>query len=327
MPRIGLVIALALMIAGSLVPTAGATFPGRNGPIAYRPVDPETGLGTPLLRARPDGTQVTRLTRLPGFFSDWRADGKRIAFDFFEPSGDEQIATMTAAGRDLRVLTSGPGIHEVPSWSPNGRRLVFGFSPEADPGTPGFETRLWTMRADGSKAKPLPMDEPGFDSTPRYSPNGRWIVFGRLHIMSDGYESALFIVRAKGGKVKQLTRWGEIDENPTWSPDSRRIVFAVGPEGSIEAISPSGSGRHVILPALEGRGGHKPWFSPDGKRMLFVCENWGTLPEPPPDFNDDICVMDADGTDIVNLTNTTERFENWPSWGPAPRHHDDDDDD
>ncbi len=37
----------------------------------------------------------------------------------------------------------------------------------------------------------------------RYSPNGRWIVFGRLHITSDGYESALFIVRAKGGKVKQ----------------------------------------------------------------------------------------------------------------------------
>lgn len=35
------------------------------------------------------------------------------------------------------------------------------------------------------------------------SPNGRWIVFGRLHITSDGYESALFIVRAKGGKVKQ----------------------------------------------------------------------------------------------------------------------------
>jgi peptide/nickel transport system substrate-binding protein len=100
---------------------------------------------------------------------------------------------------------------------------------DPDPNAPGFETRLWTMRADGSKAKPLPLDQPGFDNTPRYSPNGRWIVFARLHIMSDGYESALFIVRAKGGKVKQLTPWGEIDENPTWSPDSRRIIFAVGP--------------------------------------------------------------------------------------------------
>jgi dipeptidyl aminopeptidase/acylaminoacyl peptidase len=326
MRRAGLVIAIALVITGCLAPTAGATFPGRNGPIAYRPVDPETGLGTPLLQAQPDGTQVTLLTDLPGFFSDWRADGKRIAFDFFEPSGDEQIATMTADGRDLRVLTSGPGIHEVPSWSPNGRRIAFDFSPEADPSTPGFETRLWTMRADGSKPKPLPMDEPGFDVEPKYSPNGRWIAFARLRITSSGDEAAIFIVRANGGRVQQLTPWGAFVEHPTWSPDSRWITFNT-PEGTIEAIRADGSERRTILQAVEGFGGHKPWFSPNGKRMLFVCENWGTLPEPPPDFNDDICVMDADGTDIVNLTNTTETFENWPSWGAAPRDHEDDDDD
>jgi TolB protein len=318
-----LIIALSLIITVAGAPSAGATFPGSNGPIAFRPVDFETGLGGPLFRARPDGSQVRQLTDLPGFFSDWSADGRRIAFDFFEPDGDEQIATMTAAGRDLRVITSGRGIHEVPSWSPNGRRIVFGFSPEPDPNAPGFETRLWTMRADGSKAKPLPMDQPGFDGTPRYSPNGRWIVFGRLHVTSDGYESALFIVRAKGGKVKQLTPWGEIDENPTWSPDSRRIIFAVGPDGSIEAISPNGRGRHVILPALEGRGGHKPWFSPDGTRILFMCENQGSLPEPPADYNEDLCVMDADGSNVVNLTNSPETLENWPSWGPAPRRHHD----
>ena len=262
---------------------------------------------------------VTRAsTEQQGFFSDWRADGRRIAYDFFDADGDEQIATSRPDGSDLRVITSGGGIHEVPSWSPDGDRIVFGFSPEPDPDAPGFETRLWTMRADGSKAKPLPMDQPGFDGTARYSPDGRWIVFARLHITSDGYESALFIVRAKGGKVKQLTSWGEIDENPTWSPDSRRIIFTVGPDGSIEAISPNGRGRHVILPALEGRGGHKPWFSPDGTRILFMCENQGTLAETPEDYNEDLCVMDVDGSDIINITNTPDVLENWPSWGPAP---------
>ncbi len=326
MRRMLVLLALAVIIAGSSAPTAGATFPGRNGPIAYRPVDPETGLGNPLIRAHPDGTRVTQLTDLPGFFSDWSADGKRIAFDFFEPDGDQQIATMAADGSDLRVITSGPGIHEVPSWSANGRRIVFDFSPEQfDPNNPeGFETRLWTMRADGSKAKPLPMDAPGFDVEPRYAPNGRWIAFARLRITSSGDEAAIFIVRAKGGRVHQLTPWGTFVEHPTWSPDSRWITFN-SPDGTIEAIRPDGSERRTILQAIEGFGGHKPWFSPDGSRILFVCENWGTLPEPPPDFNDDICIMDADGTDIVNLTNTIETFENWPSWGPAPRRHHDDD--
>ena len=73
-----------------------------------------------------------------------------------------------ADGRDLRVITSGPGIHEIPSWSPSGRRIVFDYSPEADPSKPGFQTRLWTMRADGSRARPLPMRRPGFDVEPKY---------------------------------------------------------------------------------------------------------------------------------------------------------------
>jgi hypothetical protein len=33
--------------------------------------------------------------------------------------------------------------------------------------------------------------------------------------------------------------------------------------------------------------------------------------------------MDGDGSELVNITNTPEIFENWPSWGPAPRHHHD----
>lgn len=55
-----------------------------------------------------------------------------------------------------------------------------------------------------------------------------------------------------------------------------------------------------------------------------MCEKQGTLPEPPEGQNDDICVMNADGSDIVNLTNTPEIWENWPSWGPAPSNRDED---
>ena len=65
----------------------------------------------------------------------------------------------------------------------------------------------------------------------------------------------------------------------------------------------------------------------DGSRILLMCENQGLLPDPPPDYNEDLCVMAADGSDLVNITNTPEVFENWPSWGPAPRHGDDDEGD
>jgi Tol biopolymer transport system component len=197
---------------------------------------------------------------------------------------------MNADGGGFRVITSGPGIHEVPSWSPDGDRIVFDYSPD-NPDTPGFETRLWTMRPDGTHARPLPMSPPGFDTEPKYSPNGRWIVFARLREDVAEDEAAVFITGAAGGRVRQLTPWHAIIEHPTWSPDSRWIAFNT-PEGTIEAIRPDGSERHTILPALEGRGGHKPWFSPDGTRILFMCENQG-------------------------LT-TPGKFENFPSWAPAP---------
>jgi TolB protein len=251
--------------------------------------------------------------------------------EFLQADGDLQIATIRPDGSGLRVITSGPGIHEVPSWSPDGRRIVFDYSRENNPETPGFETRLWTMRSDGSHARPLPMRDPGFDVEPRYSPNGRWIAFARLRPPTKKRElqTALMIVGAEGGRVRRLTPWSDYPEqptpqdaypeHPTWSPDSRWILFNLAPNGTIQAMRPNGRDRHTIREATEGFGGHKPWYSPDGSRILFMCENWGTLPEPPADLNEDICVMDADGSDIVNLTNTPKTFENWPSWGPAPR--------
>src|SRR5436190_14955652 len=132
-----------------LVGSASATFPGSNGPILFRDEHPSSGIGNPLFRARPDGTHVRIVSKRPGLFSDWRPDGRRIAFDFFQRNGSEQIATMRPNGSDLKVITSGKGIYEVPSYAPSGRRLVFDASHQ-NPNSPNFQTRLWVMRADGS---------------------------------------------------------------------------------------------------------------------------------------------------------------------------------
>ena len=151
------------------------------------------------------------------------------------------------------------------------------------------------------------MKNPGFDVEPKYAPNGRSIVFVRLRTASSGdQEAAAFLVPARGGGARQITSWGAL-EHPTWSPDSRWIIFNT-PDGTIEAIRPDGGRRHVVRPATEGAGGHKPWFSPEGSRILFMCENQGLLAEPPADYDEDICVMDADGSNVVNLTTRRERW-------------------
>jgi len=299
-----------------LVGSASATFPGSNGPILFRDEHPSSGIGNPLFRARPDGTHVRIVSKRPGLFSDWRPDGRRIAFDFFQRNGSEQIATMRRDGGDLKAITSGKGIHEVPSYSPSGQRLVFDASHQ-DPSLPSFHTHLWIMRADGSHPHRLAMASSGFDVEPRYAPTGSWIAFDRLRPIPNGQLQAAFLVSTTGKhRVHRLTRWSFGAEHPTWSPDGRWIIYN-SPEGTIQRIRPSGTGRRSIVTASDGFGGHKPWYSPDGTKILFMCENQGTLPNPPTGYNQDICVMHADGSHIVHVIDTPNVLESWPSWGPA----------
>ena len=310
-----LVVGLTTLVLG-FVGSASATFPGSNGPIGFRDDHPSSGIGNPLFGARPDGGQVRVLSQRPGLSSDWRPDGRRIAFDFFQRDGSEQIATMRRTGRDVKVITSGTGIHEVPSYSPSGQRLVFDASHQ-DPSSPHFQTHLWVMRADGSHAHRLAMASSGFDVEPRWAPNGRWVAFGRLRPTPHGQLQAAFLVSTTGThSVHQLTPWSFGAEHPTWSPDSRWILYN-SPDGTIQKIRPSRTGRQNIITASDGFGGHKPWSSPDATKILFMCENQGTLPHPPKDYNQDICIMNADGSHIVHVVDTPSVLENWPSWGPA----------
>jgi hypothetical protein len=80
---------------------------GYLGLILFRDDHGSSGTGSPLFRARAHGSQTGALSKRPGLFSDWRPDGGRIAFDFFQRNGSEQIATMRRDGSDLKVITSG----------------------------------------------------------------------------------------------------------------------------------------------------------------------------------------------------------------------------
>jgi Tol biopolymer transport system component len=175
------------------------------------------------------------------------------------------------------------------------------------------------MRADGSRQRPLPMSNPGFDVEPRWSPDGKWIAFDRLRIRGDEFSQAAFIVKARGGRARRLTPWPENAEHPTWSPDSRWIIYNTSPNGTVKVVRPSGRDHRTIVREAKRFGGHKPQFSPDGRHILFMCENQGTLLKPPSDYDEDLCVMNADGSDVVNITNTPDTPENWPSWGSARR--------
>jgi Tol biopolymer transport system component len=101
-----------------------------------------------------DGTGLRRITDAPGVSATggWSQEGRRIAFASsrdqdpggVSPCGD--LFTVDAEGSRLAKLTDGPARDCGPSWSPDGRHLLF----SSDRADPGGDSDLYVMNRDGS---------------------------------------------------------------------------------------------------------------------------------------------------------------------------------
>jgi TolB protein len=88
-------------------------------------------------------------------------DGAKLAF-VSQPEGVSQIFVADAAGSDVRQVTHGPGHKTSPSWSPDGRRIVF----SAGTG----RNDLFVMNADGTGVRRI-TELPGNQVTPAWNPS------------------------------------------------------------------------------------------------------------------------------------------------------------
>ena len=122
--------------------------------------------------------------------------------------GDQQseIYVMNADGSRKRNLTRNRRDDDLPTWSPDGRRIAFLHGRGRGRG------QLYVVNADGSGLRNLArITGPAvFSSDPVWSPDGRTIYFGR------------YLVRTDGSGARKLPY---MPLNAVWSPDGRQIAF------------------------------------------------------------------------------------------------------
>ena len=140
--------------------------------------------------------------------ADWSPDGKTIAYAMAVDRPDAyEIFLMNADATDVRQLTRGlEGVGGSLDWSPDGRFLLI------YAGLPG-DKNLFRIDVEAKTASQL--TDGGNNAACSYSPDGQWIAFNSLR---NDDQADLFIMRADGSSIRQITDNPEPDWQPQWEP-------------------------------------------------------------------------------------------------------------
>ena len=224
----------------------------------------------------------------------------QIAFSS-DKDGDFEIYLMNADGTSLMQLTENEGVDYPSSWSPDGRKLAF-ISDRTG------KHEIYVMTVDGSDSVIQLTDGPGRNRNPLWSPNGRKIAF---YSWSDG-DGEIFVMDPDGANLVQLTD-NDTDESVySWSPDSRKLAFSRTPESIFDPDSEifvmNADGSNALQLTDNDTFDSSPAWSPDGKAIAFdsrsATATWVKTGKytRAQYFYSNIYVMNADGSDVIQLT-------------------------
>lgn len=159
---------------------------------------------------------------------------------------------------------------------------------------------LFTIQADGSGRQQL-THTPEPEQHPSWAPDGKQILFTRGDVMTN---IDVYVMDADGSNVTRLTEHPERDQRGVFSPDGATIAFVSQRDGDVAIwlMAADGSNPRKLVQ------GREPSFSPDGRRIAFTSSAF--------DDNDEIYLIDLDGSNRTRLTENRRKLDWFASFSP-----------
>ncbi|MFH0772469.1 MAG: hypothetical protein V1933_07605 [Candidatus Omnitrophota bacterium] len=218
--------------------------------------------------------------------------------------------------------------------SPDNNQIVFSsFGQKFDYDIP---ENIYVVNMDGTGYKQLTFftgGPKGWNAAgaerPRWSPDGKTIVFTGPDIIGRSWRAdVIYTITPDGTGLKKIITPGEIynPRNPSWSPDSKKIVFQAlvkndkqgyeyvytseedgsNPKKKIASYSyifiADADGANIRQVTTKKFDDSDPVFSPDGRQICFVSHRHYVKDEMPNALDSELYVINVDSTGEIRIT-------------------------
>ena len=220
-------------------------------------------------------------------------DGSKVVF---EALGNLWIRDLRngVAGAPRRLTRQSDHFELYPSWSRDGRSIVYTTWNDQDLGT------LRVIPAGGGEGRVISA-HPGHYLEPQFSPDGQFIYF-----TSDrGGSPQIYRVPAGGGNPERVTFEGSYNVSPRPSPDGKSLAFISRRDGRFQlAVMDLASKQVQIL--SDSHKDESPSFAPNSRMIVLATEVGG---------RGVLSAVSADGR-IKQRLSVAAGDVREPAWGP-----------